>query len=60
VTQHYSPVEPSRVGVVQVGVGFSAPDSYYDGLTRQYDLRTRPDRKLDDELSEEDENSIGP
>jgi hypothetical protein len=57
-TQHYSPVEPSRVGVVKVEVGFPAPDSYYNNLTRQYDLRTRPDRELDDELPEGDENAI--
>lgn len=57
-TQHYTPVEPSRAGVVKVEVGFPAPDSYYDNLTRQYDLRTHPDRELDDELPEGDENAI--
>lgn len=52
------PVDPSRLGVVQVEVGFPAPSKHFDTLTRQYDLRHNADRKLDDEIPDGDEDAI--
>lgn len=53
-----SPVDPKRVGVVQVSVGFPAPNDYFDNLTRQFDLRHNAEQALDDVIPDGDEDAI--
>jgi len=43
-------VEPDEVGVVRVSSQFPQSGDYSARLTRQYDLRVRPERALDDNL----------
>lgn len=51
---HYqTAVEPEEVGIVQIEAGIPSGNDYYNTITRQFDLRTRPDRVLDDELPDE-------
>lgn len=51
-------VEPSQVGIVQVKVGYPALNDCFDTLTKQYDLRSNPERKLDEEIPESDEDAM--
>lgn len=43
-------VEPSDVGIVQVTSTLPSGSDYFNKLTRQFDLRTRPERALDESL----------
>jgi hypothetical protein len=43
-------VDPDDIGIVQVEASLPTGGNYFTSLTRQFDLRIRPDRALDNEL----------
>ena len=51
-------VEPDDVGIVQVTASLPTGNDYSNHVTRQFDLRTHPDRVLDDELPSETMDAI--